>query len=267
MVKKTTFLEKLRNRWRSTSVGVESADSGTASGDRIPSMPVQNPVTSVRGRKLSDREVGLVAVQEGFADLANLMRGLQTRMEVQGERMASVSENLGVLPTLGNAQLDTLREISERLKALDQVPESLTEMRAALDRASAMDERTTATLDEFKSNMERIQGAMNQMVDRATTQARDTASLAKAQREHIDGFTRTLEEQRAEQDTAVRTMVNRVGDATADGMQSLREAQADQSTRLGKLIEDGTRTNRGILVLLVGTLIGLIVLTAILIAR
>lgn len=272
MVKKTSFFEKLKGRWRTSSVQVETGrgEATAASADptmaRIEPVPQQVAESRIPGRKLSGREEGVVAIHEGFAELANLMRGVQARLEVQGERMASAAESLRDLPSVENAQLEALRKIAGRLEALDAVPETLQEMRAALERATAMDERSTKTLEEFQARMQDVQSSMNEMVGRATEQAQATSSLARAQREHIDGFTRNMREERDQQSAEVSRMVSHLGATAEQGIESLREAQEDQSTRLGKLVEDGTKTSRAILILLACTFAGLVLLTAVLIA-
>lgn len=274
MVKKSSLLEKLRSRWSSSPVKVMSGAADEAIGssrvDAVSESALQTEGASSRlsGRKLSKQEEGLLAVNEGFRELAGLMRSMESKIEGQGD--------LSRLPAINDAQVDLLRQMNEQMEqqnkntallvtSLAEMPNIMGELRESLDRATTIDERTSATLDQFRGSMERIHKSMGSMVDNSGQQAEAAASLLKAQSQHLDGFAQEMGKERDKQVAAVEGIIGSLEAATDEGMRSLRAAQADQSTRLGMLIQEGTRASRGILILLGLSLIGLVVLTVVLI--
>lgn len=241
MVKKSSLLSKLKNRLRTGP-----------NGDRelLESLPARTARTS--SRKLSNKEEALMAMGEGFKELSNMMRGVQVRLEDQDGRMADVVENT-------RGQLEVLKGLSGNLELL---PETMRELKKALERASATDDRTSKTLDEFKGHMDKIQGSMDKMVESARVQAQASRSL-----------TDKREEQERAQTSAMRAMVKDLGssqtkavehleEATSKQLASLRNAHEDQSSRLLKLMSASGRWNRAMLVVMILLLGGLATLFA-----
>ena len=150
MVNKTSLLTKLRKRWK---VG------GDPGRDGVGALPAR-PATS--SRKLSERQEALMALGEGFKELSNMMRGVQVRLEDQDGRMAEVADNT-------RGQLEVLKGLTGNLEVL---PDTMRELKKALERTAATDERTSRTLTEFQHHMDKIQGSMDQMVEHSRIQAR-----------------------------------------------------------------------------------------------
>jgi chromosome segregation ATPase len=189
---------------------------------------------------------------EGFKELSNMMRGVQVRLEDQDGRMAEVADNT-------RGQLEVLKGLTGNLELL---PETMRELKKALDRTAATDERTSRTLNEFQHHMDKIQGSMDQMVEHSRTQAQATSSLTGRQ-----------DEQRSKQTDAIRGLVRELGttqsqavgrmeEATGNHLQSLKHAQQDQSARLLKLLTASGKWNRAMLVVLIVVMGGMATLFA-----
>ena len=288
MVKKSSFLDKLKSRLRQSDVQLEPVDTadrgvvdrggvdrggvdrggvGAAGGrgaSRVDPVPVARPVDveAVSSRKLSQREEATVAIQDGFRELTSLLRGMQHRVEDQGERFTRAADGIAQLPALQEAQLEMLRRIAERMQAQDQthalmaqslggLPELMGQVREALDRAAATDERTAHTLGEFRSNMDRIQTSMSEMVDHSRRQAAASEGLVQGRSEEVRELTDSLSE-------VQREAVDRLESTQRDGVRALREAHADQATRLGRMVEEGQKTNRAVLIMLGLTFLALV---------
>ncbi len=287
MVKKSSFLEKLKNRWSSSPVQVVPGAAGTAGPtdgtSRVTPLPegslqVGGDRTKLSGRKLTKQEEGLIAINEGFHELAGLMRSMQGKIEGQGDHVSEALGDVHRLPAINDVQVDLLRQMTEQMEKqnhctsliatrLADMPKMMSELRDALDRASAIDERTSVTLDQFRGNMDRVHKSMASMVESSAQQADSSSSLLQAQRQHLDGFAQVMNKERDKQVAAVEGIIGNLENVTDEGMRNLRAAQADQSTRLGMLIQEGTRASRGILILLALALAGLVILTAVLIVR
>ncbi len=298
MVKKTSILEKLRSRLRSSVVHVDDSSRSGAMGrdggggsaprvsmpDRAASQPatpepaprvdaVARPLAErASSRKLSHQEEATVAIKDGFQELASLLRGMQARVDDQGRRVADVTEGIVRLPELGEQQIALLRQVADRLERQDaaqheiasrlgELPETLRGVREALDRAAATDARTAETLGEFRSHMSRIQDSMGQMVEHSRRSSEAAGKLAT----RPDEQARELVDEMAREQRAVQgEIVEQLQASTAGQVQTLRDAQADQANRLGKLVEDGTRTNRAILILLGLVFAALVVIAGVL---
>ncbi|MCA8940985.1 MAG: hypothetical protein KDB80_00375 [Planctomycetes bacterium] len=256
MVKKTSFLEKLKNRWRPASGirlddrGVSSPTSGSESAPRNVAKPMPEPVSS---RKLSTKQEAVVAINEGFKELASLLRGMQTRVDDQGEQIHAAVESLAQLPALSQAQIDLMRTMVERMDKQNSVTEELAahladmpelaeKLRASVDRAEATDQRTARTLDEFRNNMASIQSAMTEIVDHSGKHVEATASLASDQQQTLADLATTSEK----------------------SAQTLRQAQREQSERIGKLAEANRRTNKAVVWLLATITLALVVIAVML---
>ncbi len=193
-----------------------------------------------------------MALGEGFKELSNMMRGVQVRLEDQDGRMAEVADNT-------RGQLEVLKGLTGNLELL---PETMRELKKALDRTAATDERTSRTLNEFQHHMDKIQGSMDQMVEHSSAQARATGAL-----------TERREEQERKQTDAIRGLVRDLGstqtkavermeDSTSKHLQSLRHAQQDQAGRLLKLMAASGKWNRAMLVVMILVLGGMATLFA-----
>ncbi|MBI5849801.1 MAG: hypothetical protein HZB39_01985 [Planctomycetes bacterium] len=278
MVKKSSFLEKLKNRLRSHDVRVAPAEDFTDAarsgepqsgevGSRLEAVPTVRENESVSGRKLSPKEEATLAVQDGFRELNGLLRGMQTRVEEQGERFVRAADGLVRLPELGEFQLQALRRIAEQIEeqgrqnavvvqSLGDLPRLLGTVRDALDRAATVDERTAGTLDEFRAHMARIQGGMERMVDHSRQHVESARSIATGR----DAELRQLQE-------STKSAVSNVEKAQQSGLRSLREAHEDQANRLRKLVEESTRRSRAMLVLLGLVLVALLAIGFVLAVR
>lgn len=267
MVKKSSFLEKIRSRLRSSDVRVEHpadfTDSARRSGaetavPRADAVPAIQQPEALSGRKLSSKEEAALAVQDGFRELTSLLRGMQSRVEDQGERFVRATDSLQRMPELQEHQLDALRRIAEHMEtqgrsqavvaqSLGELPGLLGTVREALDRAAATDERTAGTLDEFRSNMARIQGSMERMVDHSRQHAESNKALASGREAEL-----------VELKTTTHEAVKGVETAQQVGLKALRDANADQATRLGKLVQEGARRHNAVLVMLGLVLVALV---------
>jgi hypothetical protein len=273
MVKKSTFLEKLKSRLRASDVRVEAPDPAAKRGvaDLETVAPRREVVDALSRRKLSGSEEATIALREGFAEIASLLRGVQARVDAQ-------ADGATVLPALHQQQIDALQAIAARMERqnassealverLSGLPSVLTEVREALDRAAATDERTAATVAEFQSNMDRIHDSMDRVVaesrrqaEAARDQADATRAVATGERERMGEVVEsiTLEQRRTAQWLEV---------AQRETAKDLRDAQSDQAARLSRLVEDGTKTSRAILILLSLVFVALTSLVFILASR
>lgn len=340
MVKKTSLLNKLVGRWR-TSAGLEvheatrTSDGPSPSGSRLPSsrakpVPVEPEVAEVlaqpvaertSGRKLSVKEEALLTMDGGLKELASLMRGVQVRLDAEGAQVGEMAQDIKMLPALGQAQLDALRAVATQLEQQGRVgerllqtmadlPHTLSGLRSTLDKVVATDERTASTLGEFRSAMDSIQDSMRQMVDQSRAQADSTAKLmesrddraerlaeslstmARVEKDKVERLASSLEHavgsQREQGEKLARSMESAVSmavqGATRDGnelreavkglqrshdesVRALRVAHEDQATRLQRLVEDGQRSSRGMLIVLVLILVALLGAASLLLFR
>lgn len=287
MVKKSSFLEKLRNRWRSPS-GMR-IDAGS---DRTPlaSVPAkQGPAEPAARTKLTPREDALMALGEGFAELAGLMRGVQTRLDGQGEQAAALATRIEQLPMLGAAQLEALRALAASIEKqqassdailtrIGDLPQALATVQRALDRAAATDERAVTTLNEFRTTMERVQGAIGEMVQSSKTQAQATQALVQDQRAGQLRVLETIRDERTQHHQDVRDVVDgfgrtqaessqRIEAVTKEGLGALRRSHEDQATRIAKLVAEQGRTNRAVVVLTVLSFLALLAIAVLLAMR
>ncbi len=307
MVKKGSFFDKLKSRWSSSGVRVEpTTDNHNRMREHLTSVPAVPDPARVEGRKLSAREDAMVAVGEGFQELGTLLRGVQTRMEGSGTDVARMAEQLAHLPALGAAQLEMLKSVAtalERQNALterlhgsvENLPQLMGSVQAALERAHAADQRTVRTLDEFKSTMDRIQGSIGEMVetsgrhaaasesqaDSAARQAHAVRTLVEQQRQHGQQVVETIEAARAQDQSAVQSAVSsveqlaksqteaaqRMHATQQSGLSALRQANEDQSAKLGRMLAQGQASARTTLVMSVLALVALAAILTVLVIR
>ena len=225
------------------------------------------------GRKLSSKEEAAMAIGEGFDELSSIMRGVTVRLEDQGGRVANMAHDMAMLPELGRAQLNALEQLLLKLdrqgdsmeqvaQRLVELPNAMAGLQGALDRVVASDDRAAATLAEFRSNMDRIQSSMQQMVEGSRSQADSTAMLVREQGAQSARIAETVSREGTKQVEAVRGAVDDLNrtqqravdklDATqAKALDGLRMAHEDQANRLGKVAAESSKWNRAVLVLLI----------------
>ena len=285
VVKRTSFLDKLVNRFRSSSgvrvaagrhkrgrsQTVEARAEDDAERGQVPA----RPAAEVRsGRKISSREGAVLAMNESFGELASLLRGVQVRLEDQGGQMAKVGEHTQCLPATSEAQLGVLRSLVVQVEKQNQIqetmaraftdlPEVMTGLKASLDRATAMDKRTVETLGDFRQTMDQIQDGMGKMVESSKTQAEAAQVLAKDQQASAEKLVGRLSEERKEQGEMQKATVRQLENSTQEGLRALRWAQEDQSNRMVKLVGEASKWNRAVMVLMI---MSVAALTSILVA-
>ena len=335
MVKKTSLLNKLVGRWRTSAVEVSEAMPRTEKGSGINRMaaarmaPAPEPaiaevspvIDRSSGRKLSVKEEALITMEGGLKELANLMRGVQVRLDSEGAQVSEMANDIKLLPSLGQAQLDVLRalvaqidqqgRIGERLlQTMGDLPATLQGLRTSLDKVVAADERTAGTLAEFRQAMDTIHHSMREMVgnskvqadntekllrsqdDRAERMAESLASMVRSEKEKTERLAHSLEQtvgnQREQTDKLARSMESAISmavqGATRDGtelrqavaglqrshgesVQGLRAAHEDQATRLARMVEDGQRSGRSVLLVLVLVLCAVLAVAGVLLMK
>lgn len=263
MVKKSKLLDRIVDRFRSGSVKVDSSPDRTKPANRpsggrtkkangsTPAEPVARetavPVKHVpeeiiprSKRKLSSQEDAAMQMTKSFGELSSLLRGVQSRMENQGERLDNMDQNLNRLPAAAEAQLAVLQGLVGQLEkqnemnatmvsTFSELPEVMKGVQESLAKSAVTDERTAQTLDEFKGTMNRIQSSMGDMVETSKVQADAASSLANNHEDTV----RSLEK------------------STKEGLDSLRGVQEDQANRMTKLVGETGRWNRAVVVLLI----------------
>jgi hypothetical protein len=279
MVKKASFLQRIRERWgsgsgvrvspaeaRQTGAPHGSSTGGNGNGhgssqraqapvERIPGRDVARPIAQVDARpsgKLNEREEALLALGTHFQELTALVRGSQARTDEQMQRLVAATQALGTLPQAAQQQVELLRTLGSQLEkqnalgeqvatTLQTLPNLLTNVETALARAAATDERTAATVREFHSTMDRIHSSMQQMVQHSEQQAQASQQLASRRTEDLHELSTGIE--RAQQAAAAE--LKRSSD---ESLASLRRTHEDQSNRLHKVVQEQAGWNRAVLV-------------------
>lgn len=268
MVKKTSLLDKLVGRWR-TSAGVEvregtraKASSGSGANRVSGSAPAptqrqaQATVRPVEpeaaevlgqpladrasGRKLSVKEEALLTMDGGLKELASLMRGVQVRLDAEGQQVGALADDIRLLPALGQAQLDALRAVATQLEQQGRVsekllqtmadlPSALTGLRATLDKVVATDERTAGTLSDFRAAMDSIHASMRETVEQSKAQAERGDSAVRAQDARTERVVESLQElTRSEKERAERL---------ATSLQEAVGGQREHAEKLARAVE------------------------------
>lgn len=257
MVNKSSFLQRLRERWGSGSGvrvdrdGVPGPADGGRSRPDLP-LPVASPIPAVDARsqrKLSEREEALLALGTHFQELSTMLRGSHARVDDQLTQIVAATH---ALPALSQQQVELLRGLSTQMErqnvlgeqmatTMGRLPALLQSVEGALARAAATDERTAATVREFQATMDRIHGAMGQMVQHSEQQARASQQLAERRDDALRGLAHGIEES---QQRAVQELRR----TTDEGLQSLRRSSEDQSNRLQQVVQQHAGWNRAVLV-------------------
>jgi chromosome segregation ATPase len=270
MVKQGSFLQRLRDRWGSGS-GVRVDRGGALASkavDRLGAVdrvepervaPAARPLATEfapaearSSRKLSDREEAMLALSTHFQELTSLLRGSQARVDDQLTQLVGATSALTQLPALSQQQLDALRTLSvqmERQNALGEqlagtvtkLPNLLQNVESALARAAATDERTSATVREFQTTMDRIHQAMGQMVQHGEQHVRTAQGLAERRDQELQGLVAGIQETQQRSVTELQR-------TTEEGLRTLRRTHEDQSNRLQRVVQEHAGWNRAVLV-------------------
>lgn len=273
MVKKSSFFEKLKHRWKSgPGVSVASSprdakptdavearlESKVDDGGKLSAFAETNRVA---GRKLTAKEEARLALGEGFQELSGLVRGVQARVDNQDSRAARMAQEIQALPALGRSQLEMLQKMAshferqtevgaELLNKLGGLPEMLGGVQQALAKATATDERTADTLDQFRETMDRIGGSMEQMVETSKTHASAATDLVRGRQAEEERVVDVLQQGRDALLASQRDGVQRIETATATRLDSIRRQHEDQTQRLSKLVTDNGKWAQLLVVLL-----------------
>ena len=252
MVKKASFLGRLADRFRTGSVRVEDAqfDGDGSEVARVEPLPMAESATRPV-RKLSEREEALLALNENFSELTTTLRAMHAGMDSQLSKLVDNSSAMQQLPALSKEQLELLRTMETQLArqnelgaqiagTLQVLPPLLQNVESALQRAAQSDERAMLAMREFQHTMDRVQNAMGEMVRHSETQAQATQELAARRDEHLGELKASIEGVQREAAESMRS-------STQSAMQSLRESNEDQSTRLQRSIESNTAWNKAVM--------------------
>jgi len=284
MVKQGSFFQRLKERFGSGSVKVESGSAAPRPGNGASDKPgfgkppvarvepIRSPLREVApegtsldarsSRKLSDREEAMLALGSHFQELTTLLRGSQARVDDQLGKLVAATGALTQLPTLGQQQLDTLRALSAQMErqnslgeqmasTITRLPTLLENVETALARAAATDERTAATVRDFQSTMDRIHQAMGQMVEHGEQHVRTAQQLAEKRdgelKELASGIADTQRAAVGELKQAAATGMQTLGRSHDEALASLRRTHEDQANRLQQVVRDHASWNRAVL--------------------
>jgi hypothetical protein len=275
VVKKSSFIDKLVSRFRSSSgvrvdaghrrrgrsetVEARAAETLEPEPGQVPARPGAEARSS---RKISSREDAVITMNESFGELSSLLRGVQVRLEDQGGQMAKVGEHTQNLPATNDAQLEVLKSLATHVERQNQLQEGMVRaftdlptvmdgLKSALERVTASDKRTVETLVDFRHTMDRIQDGMGTMVESAKAQADASKVLAKDQKATAENMVERLNEERKEQTEVQKAVVRQLENSTQEGLRALRWAQEDQANRMVKLVGEAGKLNRVIVVMLI----------------
>jgi hypothetical protein len=288
VVKKSSLFSKIVHRWRTSPVRIDSVErrgTGEAAPNRVAGagtprraalperpepaaveLPAEPLTERVAGRKLSPREEALLTMDSGLKELATLMRGMQARAEVEGQRIADIAGGVSQLPALGQMQLDLLRGMAAQLErqnavgetlatTFTELPAMLKDLRAAVERTAVSDERTARSLSEFRESMDRIQVAMGEMVgeareqgralqqhdERAAKLAESVAAAVRGESAKTDRLTRALEQtaegQAAQTQRIAASMTSAVSVAVQDAGREVQQLTAGLERQHAQAIE------------------------------
>ncbi len=277
MVKKASFLQRLRDRWGSGSgvrvdaagnaaAGNPAASRGAGGARRVEPLPRVEPerqeprevatnfapADARSTRKLGEREEAMLAFGSHFQELTALVRGSQARTEEQMQKLVAATQALTSLPAAATQQVELLRTLGSQLErqnalgeqvatTLRTLPALLQNVETALARAAATDERTAATVRDFQATMDRIHGSMQRMVEHSDVQAKASQQLAASRDGQLDELTKGIER-------AQHSAANELKRATDESLASLRRTHEDQSNRLQRVVQEHASWNRAVLV-------------------
>ena len=266
MVKQGSFFQRFKEKWGSGS-GVRVDRGAKPSAAAKPPVPVprvepERSAAPVRAepelieprssRKLSEREEAMLALGSHFQELTTLLRGSQAKVDDQLGKLVNATSALTQLPMLSQQQLEALRGLStqmERQNAFGEqlaatmapVPQLLQAVEAALARAAATDERTSQTVREFQSTMDRIHLTMGQMVAHSEQHVKTAQNLAERRDQELQKLAAGIE-------SSQQQAVGELKRTTDEGLQTLRRSHEDQSNRLQRVVAEHAGWNRAVLV-------------------
>lgn len=220
------------------------------SGGGVP--PEVQPVTMHLGKREATN-----ALVDGFQDLSALLRGLDRRMEQQGQRTGDLNEKFTELPAMARAQVDFMSQVSrqlsdqkqrtgELLSKLTGLPALFEGIHKTLERQAATEERTEKNLTDFRQTMDRIHESIG--------------TLAKGNQKAIKDTTESFER------SSTRT-TRAFEETQKQAYTSFEKTQSAQLGQLGQMIESSTRVNRWMIVTMVIVAFTLVALLATLVSR
>jgi hypothetical protein len=216
----------------------------------------------------------------------DVLRAVATQIEQQGRVSERLLQTMADLP----AAMTSLRTTLDRVVATDErTASTLGEFRGAMDSIhSAMREMVAQSQAQAQAN----EKLLTERDDRAERMVESLSQMARSEKDKVERIGRTLEQtvanQREHADKLARSMESAISmavqGATRDGgelrdvvrglqrshdesTKALRAAQEDQATRLQRIVEDGQRISRGMLVMLVLIFVGLIAAAGLLLLR
>lgn len=299
MVKKSSFLEKLRSRFSSSPVRVKADEprrtapasapkaepitprtggNGTASSGRQ-AQSGQAPGGQASGREAPGRrevvEPPHEAVARPIAERAS-SRKMSRQEEAKLTMEKGLSDLTGQIRTLTSrlegpaAQLARLPEISQaQLEALRSVVDRL-------ERQEASQTRIENNLSALPSTLEGVQQALERA---AATDARtaDTVDQFKAEMQRIQSSMGDLVTAGQGQAEATREalstnrgenarIVQDIAKQNRDNFENMRRSQVSQTDRLERIAGEGRNGQRAVVGLLGAVLVALVVIAALLIA-
>jgi chromosome segregation ATPase len=298
MVKKGSFFARIADRFRSGSglrvdegrsaPGAQPARTTVTAVNRVepragsselagasppsaslPSTGMPGDVKSTR--RLNEREEAMVAVSGHFQELAALLRGVHNRLDTQLGRIADATGAMHQLPALSQQQLETLHGLAEQLERQNQLgeqiarsvqvlPEMTQKVEQALQRAAQSDERTAATIVEFRATMDRVHASMSRMVGHTEQQAESTRQLAAQREDSLRSLTSGLE-------AAQKESVRELRETADQGLASLRRSHEDQSTRMQRLVKEHAGWNKALFAVLGVVALGVVALVIVQLTR
>ena len=226
---------------------------------RVPVQHVPEEIIPKSRRKLSASEDAAMQMSKGLTELSSLLRGVQVRMEDQGSKLDAMGGEVNKLPVVAEAQLEVLKRLADQLavqnelngnmaKAFVDLPDVMKGVQKSLERSAATDERTATTLSEFKSTMSRIQGSMGEMVEASRAQTAAANNLSTSHKKTVE------------------STVEQIESSTQKSIDALRAVQEDQSNRIAKIVGEGGRWNRAVLVMMILSFAALVAIFAALIS-
>lgn len=269
MVKKTSLLDKLVGRWRTSPVEVHEGrmTGGGAAGAAAAALKPEvaevlaQPVVERSTRKLGVKEEALITLDGGLKELANLMRGVQVRLDAEGARVHDMANDVRALPALAQTQIEVLRalatqvqqqgQVGERLlQAIGGLPGTLEGLRASIDKLTALDERTATTLTEFRGAMDAIEASMREMVGHSRAQAENTEKLVRSQDARAERLAESMAHiARAEQEKSERfaqALERTVGSQKEHAEKLARSMESAISMAVQGATRDGTELREAV---------------------
>ncbi len=264
MVRKSSLLGKIFTRKKTVKdpaapvrrgvTPAGSAGKAPGGGNGKGSRAQVKEVLASRGEPLSEparkmevkpvrKEDAQKAVVRGLQDLSDLLKGIQSRMEAQGEKTGKLLDTFKDLPEAAQAQIQFLEKISKQMEAqhgrttqllerFSQIPELLSGIQKILEAQQNAEARRDQTLGRFRETMERINASISSLSQdnsRAMTEAAQTFEKAHAQ--SVQTFEKSQKET----------------------LQVFQKAQETHSKALGEFLSSTRKQNKAILFFLVLT--------------